>query len=150
MEISFTVPSVPVAQPRQRHAIIAGHVRNYTPTKSPVNAFKAAVQLAFHQAYVPTAPLEGPLALSCVFVMPRPKRLVWKKRDMPRQPHTGKPDLDNLAKSVKDALKGLAYRDDSQIAAYAEPFAKVIASGYEQPHVEVRIIERSEQPTQEE
>jgi len=29
--------------------------------------------------------------------------------------HIKKPDLDNLAKSVKDALQGLIYKTDSQI-----------------------------------
>ena len=29
--------------------------------------------------------------------------------------HTKKPDLDNMAKTVLDALNGLAYIDDSQI-----------------------------------
>lgn len=28
--VQFVVPAVPVAQPRQRHALVAGHVRNYT------------------------------------------------------------------------------------------------------------------------
>lgn len=28
---------------------------------------------------------------------------------------TGKPDIDNIAKSVLDALNGVAYRDDSQV-----------------------------------
>ena len=37
--ISLTVPGLPVAQPRQRHALIAGFVRNYTPKAAPVNAF---------------------------------------------------------------------------------------------------------------
>lgn len=136
--IRFTVPAVPIAQPRQRHAMIAGHIRNYTPTSSPVNAFKASVRLAFSQVYT-GKPLECPVTLSCVFVMPRPKRLIWKRREMPREPHTGKPDLDNLVKAMKDALKGLAWRDDSQVYSYAEPFIKVIAGGNEQPHVEVEI-----------
>ena len=31
------------------------------------------------------------------------------------QHHTKKPDVDNLVKAVKDALKGLLYQDDAQI-----------------------------------
>lgn len=31
------------------------------------------------------------------------------------QPHTQKPDCDNIAKLVMDALNGVAYKDDSQI-----------------------------------
>jgi len=36
-----------------------------------------------------------------------------KKADIPY--HTSKPDVDNLIKSIKDALNGVAYRDDSQV-----------------------------------
>jgi len=36
-----------------------------------------------------------------------------KKADIPY--HTSKPDVDNLIKSIKDALNGIAYKDDSQV-----------------------------------
>jgi Holliday junction resolvase RusA-like endonuclease len=32
---------------------------------------------------------------------------------------TGRPDLDNVAKAVKDALNGVVYRDDAMITASA-------------------------------
>jgi Holliday junction resolvase RusA-like endonuclease len=58
---------------------------------------------------------------------------------MPRQWHTGKPDVDNLAKALYDALKGIVWRDDSQIV---QSFSdKLIAAGDEQPRVEVSIVE---------
>lgn len=138
--ISFTVPSIPVAQPRQRHrvATINGHTMamNYTPGKHPVNAFKASVQHAANAAYQ-GPPIEGPLFLRLVFVMPRPGRLIWKSRPMPRCRHQQKPDIDNLAKSVKDALKGIVWRDDSQVCS--AKWSKWIAAGDEQPHVEIEI-----------
>lgn len=31
------------------------------------------------------------------------------------EPYTHKPDADNVAKAVLDALNGLAYEDDSQV-----------------------------------
>ena len=47
--IAFTVPALPVAQPRQRHRVasIGGRMvaQNYTPTKSPANEFKATVNI---------------------------------------------------------------------------------------------------------
>lgn len=138
--IRFRVPSIPVAQPRQRHRImaIAGRqvVGNYTPRTAPVNAFKASVQLSARSAYT-GPPLEGPLQLQLVFLMPRPGRLRWKKRDMPRCWHDRKPDADNLVKAVKDSLNGLLWRDDSQIALLS--VAKLVASGEEQPGVEVEV-----------
>ncbi len=134
--IRFSIPAIPVAQPRQRHAMIGGHVRNYTPTKHPVNAFKAATQIAASEAYK-GPPLTGPLIVALTFVMPRPKSKNWKSREMPRYPHDGKPDRDNLMKSFQDALNGLLWADDSQI--FDGPVRKLVAGGNEQPHVEVEV-----------
>lgn len=136
MEVSFNVPAIPIAQPRQRHAMIGGHMRNYTPSKHPVNDFKATVRLAAQQAYQ-GAPLEGPLGLSVLFVMPRPKGKTKKRGDNPRYPHTSRPDFDNLAKGLCDSLKGLAWHDDAQIAE--THLTKVVAAADEQPHVCVTI-----------
>lgn len=58
---------------------------------------------------------------------------------MPRLWHDIKPDKDNLEKSLMDALKGLAWRDDAQVCRSLTE--KVVASGNEQPRVEVRIEE---------
>lgn len=136
--IKVVVPAVPVAQPRARASTFGGHVRMYTPTKHPVTAFKATVRLAFQQAYQ-GPPLTGPLSCRLVFVMPRPKSLIWKKREMPRRRHIIKPDADNLCKSFFDALTGQVFIDDTQFCeVYIE---KWIASGDEQPHVEA-ILEQ--------
>lgn len=138
--LEFTVPALPKAQPRQRHRIISAGGRtfaqNYTPTKDPVNAFKATVRMAAEEAYQ-GAPLAGPLRVDLVFVFPRQKAKVWKSRPMPRYPHTGKPDRDNLMKSLQDALNGLVWTDDAIICA--GDTQKWHAAGDEQPHVEVRI-----------
>ena len=146
MRIEFTVPAVPVAQPRQRHAMIAGHVRNYTPTKHPVQAFKAAVQLASAAAYS-WPPIEGGIYSEIRFVMPRPAtKPGWIKKDSHwwydwklghRIPHLGKPDRDNLMKSLQDSLNQLLFRDDSLL--YDGPVSKWIAAENEQPHVRIVI-----------
>lgn len=137
--IQFTIPSIPVAQPRQRHALIAGHVRNYTPKDSPVNAFKAACQFAAATAYQ-GPPLDGPLRMDLVFVFPRPAT-VPKKFGTGRLRHTGKPDRDNVMKALQDALEGLLFRNDSLICA--GEVEKWKAAADEQPHVSVRITELS-------
>jgi Holliday junction resolvase RusA-like endonuclease len=140
MAILFTIPGLPIAQPRQRHRVVAmgGRViaQNYTPTKSPVNVFKAGAQQAFAAVYS-GPPLEGPLVLTVLAVFPRPKRLIWKSKPMPRQYHTCKPDADNLAKALKDALTSLAWKDDCQVSILR--VAKVYGRGDEQPRVEVGI-----------
>lgn len=65
------------------------------------------------QAAMAGAPLvEGPLAIDAQFYLTRPesrpKRERWPDR---------RPDLDKLTRSVLDALKRVAYRDDKQICA---------------------------------
>ena len=140
MIIAFSVPSVPVAQPRQRHRVIAAakpYAQNYTPTEHPVNVFKTHVKTAASQVY-DGPPLEGPLLMNLLFVMPRPQSKMkksWAKAGSPREPHIGKPDRDNLMKSFQDALEGLLFLNDSQI--YGGAVTKVLRSGHEQPHVEV-------------
>lgn len=139
--INFSVPAIPIAQPRQRQRIINGKggksfASNYTPGKHPVNDFKAGVRMAACQAYQ-GAPLTGPLGVVVLLVFPRAKQQIWKTKPMPRLPHTKKPDFDNCAKAVLDALNGLLFMDDSQVCcAHIE---KCIAAGDEQPHVQVTI-----------
>lgn len=139
--IAFKVPAIPVAQPRQRHRIVSSGGRqfatNYTPKADPVNAYKAAVQIAFRNAY-DGAPCDGPVGVRMTFLMPRPKRLIWKKKPMPREPYLKQPDIDNLEKSTLDALQGLLFRNDSQV--YRLVGVKQYAGGDEAPHVEIEVV----------
>lgn len=141
MNITFTVPTIPVAQPRQRYRVltVAGKTvaHNYTPTNSPVNAFKAAVQFAAHEAYNGRPPHNGPVRLFATFVLPRPQAKCWKTKPMPQAPHVGKPDIDNLTKALTDALNGLLYAGDSRI--YAATVVKLIAAGGQQPCCYVQL-----------
>ena len=154
-KIIFTVPAVPVAQPRQRHRVFKGKdgkvfSSNYTPTKDPVNAFKAAAKVAAAQAH-DGAPLKGPLRVSLIFIMPRGNKPSWlTKKEYPeifaawkcgdRVPHaTSRNDRDNLMKSIQDALNELLWKDDGMI--FAGPVEKWIASDREQPCVEIMVEE---------
>lgn len=136
--IRFVIPAIPIAQPRPRAISVSGKGRSVPPPKShAVHDFKATCRLVASQHYQ-GAPLEGPLSLKLVFVMPRPDKLRWKTRPMPRQPYAAKKnDYDNLAKSITDALTGLLWVDDGQI--WQADIVRVIASGDEQPHVEVEV-----------
>lgn len=72
---------------------------------------------------------DGAVRLAVVFFLPRPKSLPLKVKH-----HTKKPDLDKLARAVKDALKGVLWQDDSQVVdlvarkAYAttQPHARIV------------------------
>jgi Holliday junction resolvase RusA-like endonuclease len=149
--IRFSVPCVPVSQPRQRHRIVKPADRfdddekdpcdrcftaNYTPSSDPVQAFKASLRLAAHAEH-DGAPFEGPIRLDLLIVMPRPKAKVWKRKAMEREWYAGRSDRENILKAVQDALQELLWRNDSQIVSGETSI--VIASGDEQPHVELTI-----------
>lgn len=140
MTITFEIPGVPVAQPRQRHRVANINGRsvamNYTPTKHPVNAWKAAIQLSARAAYQ-GPPINEPVKLIVTCVFPRPQNRIWKTRPMPREPKTGKPDGDNVLKSLKDALSGAVFRDDALV--WDEQIVRYVAAGHEQPHTVVTI-----------
>lgn len=141
--IAFVVPGLPVAQPRQRHRIVKGaggrvFSSNYTPKDAPVASFKARVAMACREVYS-GAPLDGPLAVRLLFLLPRPKVMMWRKRPMPRVPHTSRGDVDNFAKSSLDALSDAGlWRDDAQVARLL--VEKWIAAGDEQPRTEVEVL----------
>ena len=144
MTIRFTIPGVPVAQPRQRHRVIQSGGRafatNYTPSTHPVAAFKALTRLAASQVYS-GSPLDCPLVMLVVFVFQRPASV--RKRDgTGRLPHTGRPDAENCLKAVQDALEGAVYRNDSLI--YDVRAIKWKAAADEQPHTEVEIVTQGE------
>lgn len=143
-EIRFTVPAVPVAQPRPKATVLNGHARVYGAPKShPVHAFKATCRMAFEKADKPPCYADElnyeraskPMAVEFTFVMPRPK--LPKKLGTHRLPHTKRPDFDNLEKAAVDALTGLAWADDSQLCEVTT--RKVIAAADESPHVEIVI-----------
>jgi Holliday junction resolvase RusA-like endonuclease len=138
--VKFTVPSIPIAQPRQRTRVanFGGRIgtQNYTPKKDPVHTFKATVQLAARQAYQ-GPPLEGPLSLRLLYRLARKKYQTKKRGDNPPMYHTSTPDTDNLMKSLCDALNELVWRDDSQIAEVS--IVKLVSAASEQPGVDVEV-----------
>lgn len=137
MRIEFTVPAVPVAQPRPRASVVCGHPSIRTAdSKHPINSFKATVRLAASEAYR-GPPMQGPVSLSLLFVMPRVRAKVWTTKPMPREWYTGSRDRDNLQKGLLDALNKLVWVDDRQVVT--GPCDVVMASGYEQAHVVVVV-----------
>lgn len=58
----------------------------------------------------------GTVKVLMLFVFPIRKSWTKEKQEaMLNRFHTIKPDLDNLEKTVLDALNGLAFKDDSQV-----------------------------------
>lgn len=84
-------------------------------------AWQAVVQ-SYARPYAPVKPSEGPVGVTMDFIMPRPKghygtgrNCDQVKESSPKIPVV-KPDLDKLVRVVLDALTGMFYRDDSQVA----------------------------------
>ncbi len=100
--IEFTIPIEPVAKARPRLGR-GGHVFTPPKTKKFESQF---VQLA--KKFQPTLPRSGPIEVRLGFFVAKPKST---KRHYP----TIKPDVDNLAKAVLDAMNGRFYEDDSQV-----------------------------------
>lgn len=114
MAIAFTVEGDPVPQPRPRVSTQGGFARAYVPAKHPVHAYRQAVAAAARSA---GAGVHGDAVEVVIdFVWGRPKSHLLKsgvRSDAPRLP---RPDLDNTTKAVLDALNGVAWEDDSQVA----------------------------------
>jgi Holliday junction resolvase RusA-like endonuclease len=62
-------------------------------------------------------PLQGPLQVEFKFIMPRPKGHFGKRGLLPSAPKlpSVKPDVTKLIRSTEDAMKGIAWIDDSMI-----------------------------------
>lgn len=115
-DLDLFVYGIPQAWARTgRRSFKAGErvvTTSYDPEKPA--QWKADVKAQVVRARVdrPPAIIERRRAvgLLVVFVFPRPESLPKRDRD-----HVRKPDLDNLVKAIKDALKGIVYADDSQV-----------------------------------
>jgi len=109
MTVQFTIPGKPFAWRRARSN---GKVR-FNDKAMEANADTLA---AIALPHFP-APIEGPVRLGIRATFAVPKSYSKTKRDATIwRPHTQKPDGDNLAKQIGDALNRIAWVDDSQIA----------------------------------
>jgi Holliday junction resolvase RusA-like endonuclease len=111
------IPGEPIAQPRHNFRVIKTKQGNltcmpYIPKSDPVHAYKQAIRLAYVNAGGEV--LEGPVEIRIACWFERPKGHS-KKRRKQAEPKTTKPDLDNLAKAILDALNEIAYNDDGQV-----------------------------------
>ena len=112
--ISFRILGLPKTWKRPGRNSRSG--RYYTLPADQTWRDSVALQASLH---APKTPHEGPVELVLTFLLPIPKswskktreeargRLVYTKR---------KNDLSNLIKAIEDALTGIFYEDDGQIA----------------------------------
>lgn len=115
--ISFTVPGNPIALKRHRDFQRGKFRGRYDPSKGDKADFLAKVM-----EHKPDKPFEGAIKLIAYFYFRRPKSHYragkYNDKLKPNVPyfHTQRPDYDNLAKFVTDALNSIFWIDDKQIA----------------------------------
>jgi crossover junction endodeoxyribonuclease RusA len=124
MSTTFTVFGIPQAQGSMR-AFMAGGKARMRHSSSKIVPWRQ--EIAQTALALGVTPIEGAVGIDVVFSLPRPKSVSIKKRPLP----TTKPDLDKLVRAVLDALIGIAYVDDAQVAqvaaskVYGEPKAVI-------------------------
>jgi len=111
MAIAFVVPGEPVPQPRPRVSTRGGFARAYVPAKHPVRAYREAIAAAAKEAGVEETSEPISVTIDAVFVRPKSHmRKSGVRSDAPKLP---RPDVDNIAKAVLDALQDVIGDDTS-------------------------------------
>lgn len=110
--LTFTVYGVPQPKGSARAFVPKGWSRAIVTSDNPKNkgwqqlVAEAACQALNGQTFY----TDGPVRLTVVFYLPRPKSLPKRVAA-----HLKKPDLDKLVRSVKDALTKVVWQDDAQV-----------------------------------
>jgi Holliday junction resolvase RusA-like endonuclease len=128
--ITFFVPGIPIAKGSakaffnkgMKHAVV---VQDNAARQKP---WASMISYCAQEAGCCLSP--SAIAITLHFTMPRPKshygtgkNAAILKRFVPDY-HTAKPDLDKLIRCVKDALTGVAWKDDSQVCFMGEVWKK--------------------------
>lgn len=110
MAVTFEIPGKPFAKQRHRST---KRGNSYTPKETV--SFERTVGMIAMQHF--KAPLEGPVSVQVIAIFEPAKSWSKKKRAAAMgQPHTQKPDKDNVEKAILDGLNRIAYADDSQVS----------------------------------
>ena len=138
MKTSFTVLGTPVGKGRPKFSTFGGRPTAYTPAKT-VN-YENLVRLSYQQqcsGQMYDKDIQLRVTINAYF--PIPSSTTKRKRELMQSGeiyHTKKPDADNIAKAVCDALNGIAYYDDSQVCVL-----KVAKKYSDTPRAEITISE---------
>lgn len=115
MKYEFEVPGEVVGKERPRINMYTCRV--YTPNKT--KDYEFLVQQYFKIKYPNYQMLEGRLAINIIAFLKIPKSTskikVQEMLENKKSP-TKKPDVDNIAKSILDAMNGFVFKDDNQVS----------------------------------
>ena len=129
----FIIPGEPVAKARPRVT------KNGAFTPDKTKNYETLVKELYFYEHGKKPMLEGMLSIeiSAYFAIPKSANGSKKKAMIDGKVRPVKrPDIDNVIKSITDALNNIAYNDDSQIVS-------VLAEKYysDKPRVEIRLLE---------
>ena len=132
MTITITIPGTPVGKGRPR---VTRH-GTYTPEKT--REYQQKVRDCYHAQCTGGFAGGVPILARITAYFPIPASYPKKKKAaLEGAFHLKKPDADNIAKAILDALNGLAYPDDS--AVQLQVVHKIYTNAA--PRVEVTIRE---------
>lgn len=131
--IAFTVAGDPVPQPRPRVTTRGGHGHAYTPAAHAIHGYRQAVAVAAKAAGCEPHDQAVSVVIDLVFGRPA-SHLRLSGEPKASAPTLPRPDVDNTAKAILDALNGIAWADDSQVSRL------VVEKSYgKEPRTTVRI-----------
>jgi len=123
---------------KQRPRIVSKGRFSTAYTPKPTRDWTTSAQKQIRKLWTgEPIPAGVPLALRLVSVHKRPQRLMRKKDPVERLWKATKPDSDNVAKIVMDALNSLVWTDDAQVCELS--VSQFYAAKGESSHVEVEV-----------
>lgn len=138
MDRPLVIPGAPVAKARARVTKRGA----YTPRKT--EAAEAAIAWEARRWWG-GAPTQHAVRLDLTFYMPIPASWPKARQRAARDAHhTVRPDTDNLAKTIKDALNGVVWIDDSQVAELRAVKRYAGADGEPRTIVRVTLLSAAE------
>lgn len=128
------VPGVPVPQGSMRAVPLkGGRAVVIAGNRDRLASWRADIREAWVRG-LPGEPLAGPVGVTLLFRLPRPKSapkgIVYPAK---------RPDVDKLARAALDALTGAAFFDDSQVVSLTA--AKVFAAALTGPGVDITVFD---------
>lgn len=115
--VSFRVPGKPIGKGRPRATKRSKHIVLYTPEATAT--YESTVALAASQAMAGQSLMTGPVDVLMRILLPIPAS--WSKRKQAAAAEGTlvpivKPDMDNVIKAIFDAINGVVWVDDTQVA----------------------------------
>ena len=137
--VGFTVDGVPVGKARPKFARRGNFVTAYTPSKTKTYEEQVALASRIAMQTVNKTICPSPIQVNMEIFVPIPKS--WSKIKRTRALNgeeypTTKPDVDNVAKGVLDALNGIVFEDDKQVVGLF-----IVKRYSDRPRVDVRVYE---------